>query len=191
MNHKEQAKYAVITAIDTFRFKPTKVPWEPKLISRYYRPKAFTLIKTYPGYTVARKWGLAVDVKQDDGLTPSTLGYFYVDKGRQGITMRVTNLAIWLHELCHAASYKQDWRVHQERYLDSSLGPAELEIEATIGAVALLYAWQLGTGSEIFWAYDFANKQAKKAGGKLVAFCEDLQPAVERQVAMILETENE
>jgi hypothetical protein len=105
--------------------------------------------------------------------------------------MRVTNLAVWLHELCHAASYKLDWRIHQERYLETQPEPnAELEIEATIGAVALLYAWQLGTGSEIFWAYDFANKQAEKAGGKLVAFCEDLQPFVESQVAFILETEN-
>jgi hypothetical protein len=191
LNCREQAKYAVITAIDTFRFKPTKVPWEPKFIRRQCRPEAFALIQSYPGYTVARKWGLAIGVKQDDSLTTSTLGLFYVEEGTQGITMRVTNLAIWFHELCHAASYKQDWRLHQERFHKTPLGPTELEIEATLGAVALLYAWQLGTGSEVFWAYDFANKQAEKAGGKLVAFCEDLQPAVERQVAMILEAENE
>jgi hypothetical protein len=139
MNHRDQARYAVATAIDTFRFKPTKVPWEPKLISRGYRPKAFTLIKTYPGYTVARKWGLGVVVKQDDGLSTSTLGCFNVANGRQDITMRVTNLAVWLHELCHAASYRQDWRIHQE----------------------------------------------------LVPFCENLKPAVERQVEMILEATDE
>lgn len=186
-----KAKYAVVTAIDTFKFKPTKVPWKAKLITEDTRPEAFALIKTYPGYTVARKWGLGVGVK-DRGIEANTLGSFDVTLADvRSITMRTTNLAIWLHELCHAASYKQDWRLHQDRCYDNSHGLEELEIEATLGAVALLYAWELGTLSEVYWAYDYSNKQAKRAGGKLIPFCEDLQPAVERQVAMILEANDE
>ena len=196
MNHRDRAKYAVATAIDTFRYIPTMVPWEPKFIRRDYRPKAITLIKSYPGYTVARKWGVRLEVEHGDQKSGCTGKYSFIYTTpeniftRKCIMLRVLNIETWFHELCHVASCE----LNIDRFLALGMGSSNLimETEANLGAASLLTLWQpAGYESELRHGFRCIKGDAKKNNRDPFELCEEVRADVEKQVAFILETEDE
>ena len=206
MNHKEQAKLALDTVLDIFQHTPMDAPWSPKFIDlknclRMLRPflksRAIKTIKTYPGNAVREALGIDLKVEHGDWNVDSVGTYSYTHKWpeniytRRHITMRVFNMEVWLHELCHAASSQLDG----DRFLELQevRNPnLILETEATLGSASLLILWQpTGYESELRHCFRCIKDDAKGNKRDLFELCEEVREDVEDQVAFILETEDE
>lgn len=204
MNHKEQAKTAVDTVLDIFQHTPMNAPWSPRFIDlkncilkplRKFRARK--TIKNHPGYMVAKKWGIDLEIKHGDwecGCV-GVYSFTYIDPDdiftRKCITLHVLNIETWLHELCHAASCELD--THRFLELQAVRNPnLILETEATLGAAALLAFWQPeGYESELRHGFRCIKDDAKKNNRDPLELCEEVRTDVAKQIALILETTHE
>ena len=203
-NHKEQARYAVASAIDTFRYTTLDAEWSPRFIDlrswMLRLPRKFGALKTiksYPGHAVAKKLGIDLEIKHGDWdcTCMGRYSFTYIDPDdiftRRRIMLRVLNMETWLHELCHAVSSELD----MQRFLalQATSNPNLIvETEATLGAASLLTLWQpAGYESELRHCFRCIKDDAKGNKRDLFELCEEVREDVEKQVAFILETENE
>ena len=203
-NCKEQAKAALDTVLYIFQHITLDAEWHPKFIDlKSWIPKPFRksrplkIIKSYPGYTVAKKLGINLEIKHGDRNCGSAGAYSftYTPLGsiltQKCVTLHVLNIETWLHELCHAVSCELD----ADRFfeLQAARNPnLILETEATLGAAALLAFWQpAGYEGELRHGLRCIKDGAKRNERDLLEICEEVRANVEKQVAFILETENE
>jgi hypothetical protein len=204
MNHV--AKTAIDTVLDIFQHTKTLPSWIPKFIDLkrwcgmakpLIKSRAIKTIKTYPGNTVAEALGIDLKVEHGDWSIDAIGTYSYTYKWseniytRRHITMRAFNMEVWLHELCHAVASELD--VDRFTALVERHNPSvTLETEACLGAAALLAAWKPeGYMSEALRCFSTIKTQAMKGKCDPLKLCDRVRRDVERQVAMILETENE
>ena len=206
MNHKEQAKLALDAAFDFFQHTKTTPSWRPKFIDLksgfafitkpLLKSRAIKTIKTYPGNAVRETLGIDLKVEHGDWDSDAAGTYSYTYKWpeniytRRHITMRVFNMEVWLHELCHAAASELDG----DRFMDlvATCNPnVTLETEACLGAAALLAFWKPeGYMSEALRCFSTIKTQAKKDECDPLKLCDRVRWDVEDQVAFILETED-
>ena len=151
---REQAKLALDAAFDFFQHTKTTPSWRPKFIDlKSWMPKpllkfnARRTIKSYPGYTVAKKLGIDLEIKhgyRDCGCMGRYSFTYIIPENaltQRCIMLRVLNMETWLHELCHAVSCELD--VDRFFELCEIRNPnLILETEATLGSASLLALWQ-------------------------------------------------
>ena len=204
MKQNYVAKTALDTVLDIFQHTTLDAKWHPRFIDlKSWMPELFLkfnahrIIKSYPGYTVAKKWGIDLEIEHGDRERTSVGAYSftYITPDdivtRKCITLSVLNIETWLHELCHAASSELDTCRFLE--LQAASNPnLILETEASLGAASLLAFWQpAGYAGELHFAFRCIKKDAKENNRDPFELCEEVRANVEKQVAFILETEDE
>ena len=194
MNHKEQAKTAIDMVLDIFQHTPMDASWSPKFIDlksgilkSLIKSSALKTIEAYFGYTAAKKWGVDLEIKHGD-WGAKAFGSFNVVDGVKSITMRVTNVSTWLHELCHVACFVQDPQHLMELLREKPKFHPDLETEATLGAAALTFIWTPLSSGTLRRCFDCIKYEAGKAYRDPIEHCKFVRPYVQRQVTMILET---
>lgn len=203
-NYKEQAKTAIDKVLDIFQHIPLVAPWSPRFINLkswmlkpFRKSWALKTIKSYPGYTVAKKLGIDLEVKHGDWdcRCMGEYSFTYLDPDgiftQKCIVLHVLNIETWFHELCHVAACELD----TDRFLELQeiRNPNSiLETEAALGAASLLNLWQpAGYESGLRHCFRCIKDDAKENNHDLFELCEEVRADVEKQVTLILETENE
>jgi hypothetical protein len=131
-------------------------------------------IDALPLVSVARAWGLAVGTYAIAD-NPKALGYFAPGLG---IALATENLAVWAHELVHAADHRLG--THTGRGLGS-------EVVAQLGASILLSCLGHAEGSDPGGTYAYIEAFCKKEGRKVLSVCTELLERTCQCVACLLD----
>ena len=140
-------------------------------------PEVTNWLDNLPLVEVAKSWGLTVDAY--NGKRARYLGYY---RHGESIALGVRNLAVWAHELVHAA----DDRVGT--LTQRSGQQPDNEIVAQLGATTLLELLGCDIEADRGFAWDYIQGYAAKAKVEPVVACQRLLKRSCGAVALILDT---
>ena len=131
-------------------------------------------IEALPLITVARAWRLSIGT-YDLTDNPDALGYFAPGLG---IALATENLAVWAHELVHAADYRL------KTYTGKGLAS---EVVAQLGAAILLSCLGHEEASDPGGTYAYIERYCTEQKRKVLTVCIELLERTCRCVAHLLE----
>jgi hypothetical protein len=176
-----KAREAVAAAINLFQCGPIQTLWHPQHITDC--EEAWDTIANYPGYKVAEKWGITVELEENWRSQWMASYTYWPHNGTETILMGVCSPDAWFHELCHAAIRHVDYEPRKRK----TFSHAVEETIANLGAAALLYLWYPNLDAELGYAQELVGWFARQGGGTLLELCEDAREEAEKRVAAILE----
>ena len=135
-------------------------------------------ILSLPLKNVADSWGLSVN--HYDGRPGAPLGSF--SPGTNEISLATKNLTDWLHELTHAADYKN------KTILISRKQELSNEIVADLGAATLALCLDKKQDADLGGVWNYITHYSKDTKENTIQICSGLLDRVCGAVALILDT---